>query len=90
MDNWPPSAVGAVVTDRGCNVDAVGRRKSRGGEAGSRGGGTAPTGPGARRRGGTHGEASPQQRVQPPGAPMSVMKGQTAAWHSAKAVCHAR
>jgi hypothetical protein len=34
------------------------------------------TGPGDQRRGGTHGEASPQQRVQPPGAPTSVKKGQ--------------
>jgi hypothetical protein len=34
------------------------------------------TGPGDRRRGGTHGGASPQQRVQPPGAPTSVKKGQ--------------
>jgi hypothetical protein len=42
----------------------------------SRGGGTAPTGPGDRRRGGTHGETSPQQQVQPPGAPALVKKGQ--------------
>jgi hypothetical protein len=64
MDNWQAaSAVGAVATDRDC-------------KASSRGGGAAPTGPGDRRRGGTHGEASPQQRLQPPGAPTSVKKGQ--------------